>query len=369
MDNKKRRKKKSLFARCPLALLLVISAAILTIIGIIGINSGKFKNTWGWESPALQAALLRETPDETAESMDDEKETTQGIQIETVPDVPVTSQTQEGETTQPTSSEEGNIITFPATDPTPSASETAATAPNIGGGRVPRPMNYQPRPEAPARSPYYDDPMMTPLDKTYDYITGDDNYFSDALFIGDSRIQGLYFYGGFKTATFAYLEGSMVFQAQTQEFNLSTGGAFTLEQIITSGDYKKIYVMFGLNELGKKTSKQYGQYTGDIIKWIQGLKPSAVITLMGSMPLSTAKSDASEWQNNDNVNSRNYWATVYACDNTDVFYLDDNIPDLLDERGGLGTTFSNDGIHLKAEYYTIWAEHIRKHCLNSDMWQ
>ena len=74
---------------------------------------------------------------------------------------------------------------------------------------------------------FYDDPAKTPLTKPYDYIVADDEYFSDALFIGDSRTQGIYYYGDITTATYAYLEGATLYSFMNQEMEVMGGKTVT----------------------------------------------------------------------------------------------------------------------------------------------
>ena len=66
------------------------------------------------------------------------------------------------------------------------------------------PYAYVERDPAPPLSGYYDDPGRRALDTPCDYFTCDDRYFEDALFIGDSRIEGLALYGAMPTTSFLY---------------------------------------------------------------------------------------------------------------------------------------------------------------------
>lgn len=368
-DNKRQ---KGFFERCPLVVMIVFSGLILTIIGLAGMISGKFENNWSWEHPALESVLLG---GQKEDELDESEPVTQPSESQTPVVIPSTEQTTEATSASAdTSASQTETQIIVPTLPSESESNTSEQISESvsQGGRIPRPMNYVSRPACEIRSEYYDDPQMTPRNKDYNYVYGDDAYFEDALFIGDSRIQGIYYYSGIP-ATYAYLEGVSLFKCKTMSFTLSTTNeSLLLSDIFAKRQYKKIYLLFGLNELGDHTSQEYGDYYDNVVNWIKNQQPDAIITIMESTPLSTYKSDnsaISEWRNNDNINSRNYWAAKLACDGKDVFYLDFYIPEFLDEVGGLSDSCSNDGIHLLADRYNVWTEYIRSHCLGSEMWE
>ena len=62
--------------------------------------------------------------------------------------------------------------------------------------------------------------------------------------------------------------------------------------------------------------------------------------------------------NNDNINARNV-SISYLTNGVNAFYLD--VTDSISENGGMIESYSWDGIHLKAEYYPLWAEYLYSH--------
>ena len=63
--------------------------------------------------------------------------------------------------------------------------------------------------------------------------------------------------------------------------------------------------------------------------------------------------------NNNNINIRN--ALLQTVDNhKDVFYIDMNEA-VCDENGNLNAEYTNDDIHLKASYYSLWKEFLLQH--------
>jgi lysophospholipase L1-like esterase len=62
--------------------------------------------------------------------------------------------------------------------------------------------------------------------------------------------------------------------------------------------------------------------------------------------------------NNKAINERN--AEIKKCaDSKSVFYIDANEV-LTDKNGNLQEQYSNDGLHLKAKYYSVWTNFLMK---------
>ena len=78
----------------------------------------------------------------------------------------------------------------------------------------------------------------------------DRSYFDDALFVGDSRTLGMSQYGGLDNATFFADVGLTVFNAFDVSLNAGNYGSVTLSQLLSSGNFTKVYLMLGINELG-----------------------------------------------------------------------------------------------------------------------
>ena len=88
------------------------------------------------------------------------------------------------------------------------------------------------------------------------FQTVDDSYFSDALFIGDSRTEGLALYGSLTNADFFSSVGLSIFKVTEKAAgNPNTGESVTLSQNLAQKQYGKVYIMLGLNELGTGTTE------------------------------------------------------------------------------------------------------------------
>lgn len=230
--------------------------------------------------------------------------------------------------------------------------------------RSPGAVEYAKRDMRYARSRYYNDSDIIALSSKLDYVQVDNGYFTDACFIGDSRIEGLYFYGGLKEADYFYKPGTTVYDMMDSSLscNGSAASYIDVQTALSQRLYGKIFIMVGVNELGDKTPEEYAQAYADNIERIRELQPDASIFIMGMMHVTTGYSDASDVFNNDNIDNRNTAAAGLA-DGERVFYLDMN--ECVDgERGGVREEYSNDGVHLKAEYYKLWTEWMKAHGIN-----
>lgn len=226
-----------------------------------------------------------------------------------------------------------------------------------------RPTQYKAIPKAKARSAYYEDNDRLALTTDYPYVTVTDSYFDDAVFIGDSRVAGLHDYSGLKNTDFLYKEGISVFDLLKEKMDNKK----TVQEALTSKQYKKIFLMIGVNELGRGYASDYFDKYKEVVEQLHAWQPDAVVFIMGMMHVSTKYSNDSDVFNNDNVNCRNAMVAELA-NGIDTFYLDMNEA-VDDEKGGLKSEYTWDGIHLKAEYYGLWMDYMRAHGLEDDMFE
>lgn len=193
--------------------------------------------------------------------------------------------------------------------------------------------------------------------------TVDADYFSDALFIGDSRTVGLSEYCAEldEQATFYGKTSLSIYEAKNKAFVKTSGGKVTLAKALEGKDYKKVYIMVGINEIGYGSTDGWISSYTEVIETIQSACPDAIIYLQAIMHVTreydnTKAPDASI---NGVINTRSQALSALA-DNKRIFYL--NINEALDdELGDLQADISFDGVHLKASAYSLWYEYLRTH--------
>ena len=185
----------------------------------------------------------------------------------------------------------------------------------------------------------------------------DQTYFSDALFIGDSRTVGLCEYGGLKgNAEFLAKESINVYNILDKELHFTDNEADswddTVENILSERTYGKIYVALGVNELGIGNTYMYYEKYRELLELIREKQPDALIYIQGIMHVSYEKSSSDSCRNNTVIWQRNYAISTLA-NGRDIYYIDMN-PYVCDASGDLLPDLSGDGIHLKASAYERW---------------
>ena len=196
----------------------------------------------------------------------------------------------------------------------------------------------------------YDGPELTQRERA------GDEFFSDAAFIGNSLVDGLRLYSGL-TADFYAVTSFSVFAAATANvIRLNNGAMGTVYQAAAQKTYGKIYILFGINEIGYETAAFKNAYGGMIDRIIE-LQPGADIYIMSLSPVSAAKSSASTTFTMRRVHDYN--TALYDLAAEKKCYYIDLIEALADDTGHLPAHETWDGVHLTAGYYKVWAEYLK----------
>lgn len=187
----------------------------------------------------------------------------------------------------------------------------------------------------------------------YEFVKSDISYFKDALFIGDSRMIGLKEYGTFENATFFALEGMSIHNLWKKEISVGELGEITLEELLNSHQFGKVYMMLGYNELGYDQTYSANRYK-EALDRIYELEPDAIIYICSNLHVAEALSSTSDRYNNVNINNYNEKLKAFADQKT-FFYIEVNTP-FDDENGNLPIEYTEDKVHLYAKYYRQWCE-------------
>lgn len=197
--------------------------------------------------------------------------------------------------------------------------------------------------------------------QTWEFSTGDENCFDDALFIGDSRTVGLQQYAGLDNATFYCATGLSVHKVFSSPIVTVEGSnkKITIEEALTGQTFGKIYLMLGINEMGTGDVESFIKKYGEVLERLQELQPDAIIYLESIMKVSSERSAQGDYINNEGIEARNAEIEKLA-DQKKVFYLDIN-PCVCDDSGALDAAYTFDGVHLKASYITLWKQYLFEH--------
>ena len=190
----------------------------------------------------------------------------------------------------------------------------------------------------------------------YPFETVTEDYFDDALFIGDSRTVGLRDYTDLAEHADFYCETSLTIYKVLEE---SFKGKGTILEALSKKNYGKIYLMVGINELGRGTTEDFMAKYTEVVDTLHELCPDTKIMIQGIMHVSEKKSSSDAIFNNSNINARNN-AIATLADNVHFFYIDMNEA-VCDENGNLNAEYTHDQIHLLGMYNDLWKQFLLEH--------
>lgn len=188
--------------------------------------------------------------------------------------------------------------------------------------------------------------------------TNEKDNFSDAVFIGDSRTEGLQINTGLTTARFLAAKGLMVDTAlKNNVIKLKSGSKGTVIDGLKEGSYSRVYLMFGMNELGWPYLDVFTNRYEKLIEEIKSVQPNATIYVQSILPVSKEKSDKDSIYNNENISKFNK-AIKEMADKNGYVYLD-VASAVMDSNSALPSNASADGVHLNKEYSQKWLNYLR----------
>ena len=202
---------------------------------------------------------------------------------------------------------------------------------------------------------YVDPNVNYPLE----YRTVDASYFDDALFIGDSRLQGFGMYSGLP-GTFYAATGFQLYKYDTMKVVNTDAGKVPILDALQYDTFTKIYIKVGLNEMGGNDNIFESRYI-ELIDRLRQSQPRAIVYVHGLLPVTAAKSGSDKVHNNTNVEKRNDQLKKIAAEQG-CYYLDVGSA-LAGPDGALPAEMAADGIHLKAQYMDMWKQYLMTHAV------
>ncbi len=270
-----------------------------------------------------------------------------------VPDISFPSVTTEEEITAPETTLTPEVSTDPpeTTRPNTNPPETTKKPPET---TVKPPETTVRPPETTVKPP---ETTVRPTDTTKPPVS-DEEYFSDTLFLGDSRTVGFALYARIPNATYfarTSMNVSNVFDDKPSETS-DTKSYANLSELLTEKKFERIYILLGINEIGYSYTWIINNYS-KTLEYIRMYQPDAKIILQSNMHVTKKESDAnpSTFSNSriDELNSR----ISKLADGKNVYYLGfEQIFDGAD--GAMSSDYSGDGVHLYGKCYKLWRDWI-----------
>lgn len=189
--------------------------------------------------------------------------------------------------------------------------------------------------------------------------TVSDDYFNDAVFIGDSRTEGLITYGELFNAHSLAYKGLNTANALTDDLFNINGTMMSAVEALNYMSFSKVYIMLGINELGWAYSSIFTDKYGQIIDEIKKVNPNAKIYIQSILPVSSEVSNTHDYITNKKINEYNE-LLIQLANEKGVQYL--NVASIFkDKNGCLPEEAAWDGIHLKKPYCEKWVEYLKEH--------
>lgn len=186
-------------------------------------------------------------------------------------------------------------------------------------------------------------------------------YFSDALFIGDSRMVGLASFAPLPGAEYFATVGLATYKMDSAKNEVGSQKSLTFSELLSAKTYGKVYLMLGINEIGTDINTTMTKYQA-LIDRVRAAQPSAKIILMANLRVAASRSGTDAYVNNTRIDAFNSALSQLAAAQG-LEYLDVN-PLFDDGTGNLGTQYTNDGTHPVAKYYKVWSQWISAQAAN-----
>lgn len=178
----------------------------------------------------------------------------------------------------------------------------------------------------------------------------DEEFFSKALFIGDSITEGISAYGLLDKSNILAAKGLTISKAENE-----------MDTIIKMKP-EKIYILLGSNDLlyGMDSEK----FSSDYLGFIQDIKyklPETKVYIQSIFPVTKDVESKKPLLTNSRIDEFNLVLQRKAGEQ-EIGYID--IASLLkNEEGIMNKDYTSDGIHVKFKFYSIWLDYIKKNSL------
>ena len=187
----------------------------------------------------------------------------------------------------------------------------------------------------------------------------DNSYFDDAVFIGDSRTEGLITNTGLSNTTAYTYKGLMVDTVFTKPVIRRGENRVSVMDALKTTSFSKIYIMFGINENGWPYNDVFIHKYEEIIDAVREINPDAVIYVQEIMPVTNQVSATHSYIRNGKIAEFNRLLRQMAQEKQ-VYFID-TASAVAASDGSLPADAAFDGIHLKKDYCKKWLDYLKSH--------
>lgn len=202
-----------------------------------------------------------------------------------------------------------------------------------------------------------------------------DDYFKDAVFVGNSLLVGMQKAAVLDTTYYANI-GLSVKQFFEKAFIPAPDGetaadgspvlVTAAEALARDNSFRRVYLMFGINELGWPSVNSFISQYETLIDTILTIRPDAVIYVQAIIPvnetLTAASGTAADYCSNARITAFNTAIAAMAARRNVVFLTPGDV--LVDSNGQLNANATTDGIHLSGAYIKLWKNYLATHVVD-----
>ena len=219
------------------------------------------------------------------------------------------------------------------------------------------PAEAPPMPELPVEEPGEEAAAVSVVVPQSDPVGME--YFSDTVFLGDSRTEGLYLYGSMTEGEFLYAVGATAESVFTKPTQKTAEGKVPMLDALADMECGKVYIMLGVNELGWPRTETFRDQYGKLIDRVRADHPDAQVVIQSILPVSAAQDAKGTYVNNRRIREFNDVLRELA-EEKNCPYLD-VAEAVTGEDGCLLPELTSDGIHLNTKGCVVWRDYLMSH--------
>lgn len=197
---------------------------------------------------------------------------------------------------------------------------------------------------------------------TFQTVTED--YFSDALFIGDSRTVGMLQSRLLPDSCYYAKTGIGIGDILSERIVNEGGVMLSVAEALSRHSFGKVYIMIGINDISRGDVDWFLEQYQEILDTVAQTQPEAIVYIQSNIPMSYGTQDLNGALNNKNLALRNEASSTLA-DSKTVFYLDISQV-FADANGNLASLYTKDGLHVASRYYPLWVDYLLHHAIVRD---
>lgn len=188
------------------------------------------------------------------------------------------------------------------------------------------------------------------------------DWFSDAVFIGDSRTEDLLAAKLFPAGLALTQMGLNVRDVRSDAVFSWNGGRATLRQMLEGSSYSKVYLMLGFHEASWMDGEDFYTEYSLLIDELRSILPGVPIYLQTLLPVTVSRSAV---RGPDNALLAEQNALLARLAQAKQVYLVRVDACFTETNGALAPDLSSDGFHLAVQGNARWFQYLRTHTIGS----